>query len=102
MFEVLELPDGITALYQKQGNNLEVLFFKKNVGFLVRCKARISDEALRRATQVHQELRKGHSSSEWCHRASRAAPMGTNQQSAAAPEGTKSLEERTTSSHPAA
>jgi hypothetical protein len=30
MFEVLELPDGITALYQKQGKNLEVLFFKKN------------------------------------------------------------------------
>lgn len=102
MFEVLELPDGITALYQKQGKNLEVLFFKKNVGFLARCKARISDEALQRATQVHHGLREGPSSSEWCHRACRTAPSGTNQQSAAAPEETKILEERTASSHPAA
>ncbi|HEY2234095.1 MAG TPA: hypothetical protein VGK01_11540 [Candidatus Angelobacter sp.] len=99
MFEVLELPDGITALYQKQGKNLEVLFFKKNVGFLARCKARISDEALQRATQVHHGLREGPSSSEWYHRACRAAPSGTNQQSA---EGTNILEERTASSHPAA
>ena len=36
MFEVLKLQGGITALYKRRPGAFEVLFFKKNQGFLGR------------------------------------------------------------------
>lgn len=46
MFEVLYLSDGITALYQRECEGFEVLFFKKNEGFLARARVQRPEDVV--------------------------------------------------------